>query len=44
MPDVLIIEPSVYKDDRGYFMETWNQRAFTEAGNATRFVQDKYSL
>ena len=43
IPDVLIIEPRVYKDDRGYFMETWNEKAFTEAGIATRFVQDNHS-
>jgi len=43
IPDVLIIEPRLFKDERGYFLETWNQRAFNEAGIAARFVQDNQS-
>lgn len=45
IPDVKIIEPSVFGDDRGFFMETWNQKKFEElvAGKSTRFVQDNHS-
>lgn len=41
--DVKIIEPAVYGDDRGFFMETWNQAAFVDAGLPGRFVQDNHS-
>ncbi|MEO6698000.1 MAG: dTDP-4-dehydrorhamnose 3,5-epimerase [Paraperlucidibaca sp.] len=42
--DVLIIEPKVFGDSRGFFMETWNQRAFNEAvGREVNFVQDNHS-
>lgn len=42
--DVLIIEPKVFGDSRGFFMETWNQRAFNEAvGAEVSFVQDNHS-
>lgn len=43
--DVKIIEPSVFGDERGYFMETWNQKKFEElvTGKPTRFVQDNHS-
>lgn len=41
---VLIIEPSVFGDDRGYFLESWNERAYQEAGLGVRFVQDNLSL
>ncbi len=44
IPDVLIIEPKVFGDSRGFFMESWNQRAFDEAvGRPVRFVQDNHS-
>jgi dTDP-4-dehydrorhamnose 3,5-epimerase len=45
IPDVKIIEPSVFGDDRGFFMETWNQNQFEElvTGKPTRFVQDNHS-
>ncbi|BDI59508.1 dTDP-4-dehydrorhamnose 3,5-epimerase [Qipengyuania nanhaisediminis] len=39
----LIIEPRVFGDDRGFFMETWNQAAFAEAGLDMGFVQDNHS-
>ncbi len=42
--DVKIIEPSVFGDDRGYFMETWNQRLFNEKVCERSFVQDNQSL
>lgn len=40
---VYIIEPTVYGDDRGYFMETYNFQHFIEAGIDTVFVQDNES-
>jgi dTDP-4-dehydrorhamnose 3,5-epimerase len=40
---VLIIEPKVFGDARGYFMETWNRAAYREAGVDTDFVQDNLS-
>lgn len=45
IPDVKIIEPMVFGDDRGFFMETWNQNKFEElvSGKPTRFVQDNHS-
>ena len=39
-----IIEPSVFPDARGYFMETYNQRDFEEAGLTMTFVQDNQSM
>ena len=43
--DVKIIEPSVFGDERGFFMETWNQNKFEElvTGKSTQFVQDNHS-
>ena len=43
--DVKIIEPSVFGDERGFFMETWNQKQFEElvTGTPTQFVQDNHS-
>ncbi|MEZ8605119.1 dTDP-4-dehydrorhamnose 3,5-epimerase [Vibrio splendidus] len=45
IPDVKIIEPTVFGDDRGFFMETWNQKQFEElvTGKPTTFVQDNHS-
>ncbi|OEF22686.1 dTDP-4-dehydrorhamnose 3,5-epimerase [Vibrio rumoiensis] len=45
IPDVKIIEPSVFGDDRGFFMETWNQVEFEKkvAGKSITFVQDNHS-
>ena len=43
IPDVLLIEPRVFGDDRGFFLESWNRRAFAEAGLALDFVQDNHS-
>ena len=39
-----IIEPKVHGDDRGYFMETYNQKNMEEAGLNMRFVQDNQSM
>jgi dTDP-4-dehydrorhamnose 3,5-epimerase len=44
IPDVLVIEPAVFGDARGFFYESWNQRAFDQAvGREVRFVQDNHS-
>ena len=40
---VLIVEPSVFGDHRGFFMESWSKRAFEEAGLHYNFVQDNHS-
>ena len=44
LPGVLIIEPRVFGDARGFFMETWQQRRYAEAGMPERFVQDNISF
>ena len=41
--DVFIIEPKVFGDDRGFFMESWNAQAFGQAGLDIAFVQDNHS-
>jgi dTDP-4-dehydrorhamnose 3,5-epimerase len=44
IPDVLIVEPTVYGDERGFFYESFNQRAWEKAtGLRTVFVQDNHS-
>lgn len=44
IPDVLIIEPKVFGDDRGFFYESFNERTFKElTGVTTTFVQDNHS-
>lgn len=43
LPDLLLLEPRVFSDERGYFFESWNQRAFAEAGLGATFVQDNHS-
>ena len=39
-----VIEPTVFKDERGYFVETYNQNDFKEAGLDMTFVQDNQSM
>ncbi len=41
---VLILEPKVFQDDRGYFLETWNKVRYEEAGVPGNFVQDNISF
>lgn len=41
--DLYIIEPKVFGDERGYFMETYSEKAFEEAGLTMKFVQDNES-
>ena len=43
IPDVKLIEPKVFGDERGFFMESWNQSAFEAGGITARFVQDNHS-
>jgi len=43
IPDVKLIKPAVFGDERGFFMETWNAKAFKEAGIDADFVQDNHS-
>ena len=44
IPDVVLIEPRVFGDPRGFFFESFNQRAFNEAtGTNHQFVQDNHS-
>jgi len=44
LPGVLIIEPKVFTDPRGHFLETWNRRRYEDAGLNARFVQDNLAL
>jgi dTDP-4-dehydrorhamnose 3,5-epimerase len=43
LPEVLLLEPRVFADDRGFFFESWNARVFAEAGIDAAFVQDNHS-
>lgn len=43
LPGVKLIEPAVHRDQRGFFLETYHHRRYTDAGIATAFVQDNYS-
>jgi len=43
LPEVLLIEPRVFGDDRGFFFESYNARAFAAAGIDATFVQDNHS-
>jgi dTDP-4-dehydrorhamnose 3,5-epimerase len=44
LPGVLLLEPRVFGDDRGFFLESYNQRAFAEIGITESFVQDNHSF
>jgi dTDP-4-dehydrorhamnose 3,5-epimerase len=43
IPDILLVEPQVYGDSRGFFMETYHASAFAQAGIEVNFVQDNHS-
>lgn len=43
LPGLLIVEPGVFKDDRGYFLETFHQSRYSDAGIQTTFIQDNES-
>ncbi|MBI5936854.1 MAG: dTDP-4-dehydrorhamnose 3,5-epimerase [Betaproteobacteria bacterium] len=43
LPEVILLEPKVFGDDRGFFMESYNKRVLAEAGIQHDFVQDNHS-
>jgi dTDP-4-dehydrorhamnose 3,5-epimerase len=43
LPGVILIEPRVFGDDRGFFLESYNQRSFSDLGIGEPFVQDNHS-
>lgn len=43
LPGVMLIEPKVFGDERGFFMESWNAASFAAAGLDLEFVQDNHS-
>ncbi|OHC65148.1 MAG: dTDP-4-dehydrorhamnose 3,5-epimerase [Rhodocyclales bacterium GWA2_65_19] len=43
IPEVLLLEPKVFGDPRGFFYESWNKRTFSELGLDADFVQDNHS-
>jgi dTDP-4-dehydrorhamnose 3,5-epimerase len=43
IPDVIVIEPQIFGDERGFFMETYHRARFVEAGITAEFVQDNHS-
>ena len=44
LPGVLILEPRIFKDERGAFCETYNERAMGQVGLPTHWVQDNFSV
>lgn len=44
LPDVLLLEPQIHEDERGFFMEAWNPATFAGLGIAANFVQDNVSF
>ncbi len=44
LPGLFLLEPVVFGDDRGFFLESYNQRAFAELGIRETFVQDNHSF
>lgn len=44
IPDLIVFEPRVWEDDRGYFYESYNQKTFAEAGIDAHFVQDNQAF
>ena len=43
IPEVLLLEPRVFGDERGFFFESWNKRTFSGLGMTADFVQDNHS-
>ena len=43
IPDVLLVQPKVFGDTRGFFFESWNERDFARLGINARFLQDNHS-
>jgi dTDP-4-dehydrorhamnose 3,5-epimerase len=44
LPEVLVLEPRVFGDERGFFLESYNEKVFAEVGIKGRFVQDNHSF
>ncbi|KAB2335580.1 dTDP-4-dehydrorhamnose 3,5-epimerase [Bacillus mesophilum] len=44
LPGLLLIEPKVYEDTRGFFLESYNEDTFKKAGIEEKFIQDNHSL
>ncbi|MGI6169247.1 MAG: dTDP-4-dehydrorhamnose 3,5-epimerase [Christensenellales bacterium] len=44
LPGVFLVQPKVFGDHRGWFMETWSEETFKEAGLSLHFVQDNQSM
>ena len=44
LPGVFVLEPRVFGDERGFFLESYNERVFAGLGIAERFVQDNHSF
>jgi dTDP-4-dehydrorhamnose 3,5-epimerase len=44
LPGLLILEPKVFRDARGFFLESYNERTLAEVGIRERFVQDNHSF
>ena len=44
LPGVLLFNPTIHRDSRGAFWETWNERGMADAGLSARWVQDNFSL
>ena len=42
LPGVIVIEPKVHTDNRGFFLETYRENAYRDAGVKVRFVQDNH--
>jgi dTDP-4-dehydrorhamnose 3,5-epimerase len=43
LPEVVLVEPRVIRDDRGFFLETWHEQRYREGGIPGPFVQDNHS-
>jgi dTDP-4-dehydrorhamnose 3,5-epimerase len=43
VPDVILVEPDVHRDERGFFLETWQRDRYREGGIDVEFVQDNHS-
>jgi dTDP-4-dehydrorhamnose 3,5-epimerase len=44
LPEVFVLEPRVFHDERGFFLESYNEKVFAEIGIRERFVQDNHSF
>jgi dTDP-4-dehydrorhamnose 3,5-epimerase len=44
LPEVFVLEPRVFHDERGFFLESYNEKTFGEIGVRERFVQDNHSF